>query len=109
MANEFIITTIVGILTGLGGWFTARKKNNADAKMSELDVIEKAIAVWRNIAEDWQKRYDALQQRYDELHERQIEMEKELDGLRIESTRLQKENKRMIQKITNIGLNENKA
>lgn len=106
MANEFIITTIVGILTGLGGWFSARKKNNADARMSELDVVEKAIAVWRQMSEDMQKRYDDLRKRYDSLLERQNAIEDELQGLREDNHRLSRENKTLVNKLKKYSPND---
>lgn len=38
-------------LTGFVAWFFARRKNNADAKKSELDNVEDAIAIWREMAQ----------------------------------------------------------
>lgn len=97
--NEFLVTTIVGVLTGLGGWFTARKKNKAETKITELDVVEKAITVWRHLSEDLQKRYDELQKRYDTVSQRQILIEKELDALRGDNERLSRENKELVKKL----------
>lgn len=106
MVNEFIITTIVGILTGLGGWFSARKKNSAETKITELEVVEKAVTVWRQMSEDMQKRYDDLRKRYDSLLERQNAIEDELQGLREDNHRLMRENKTLINKLKKYNPND---
>lgn len=54
-------------LTGAATWFVARRKNNADASASELDNVEKALAIYRGIVHD--------------LHDKIKELEAELDRL----------------------------
>jgi len=53
---EIIVTAIAGVITAFGGafagWFFTRKKNNAEAEISELDGVEKAIKIWRETAEN---------------------------------------------------------
>lgn len=97
--NEFFITTIVGIATGVGGWLTARKRNQAETRITELDVVEKAITVWRNMSDELQKRYDELQKRYDLIHQQQLAIELELDGFRRDNEKLSRENKELIKKL----------
>jgi DNA primase large subunit len=49
-----------GTITGLVGWILARRKNMADAQKSELDVVEQAIGIWREMTEEFKKEIDAL-------------------------------------------------
>ena len=49
---------ILALSTGIGSffsalvtWFFTRRKNNAEAKKSELDNVENAIAIWREMAQ----------------------------------------------------------
>lgn len=55
--NEVLLTAIVGVLTSLGTWFAARRKNLADTQTSELDNVEKAVKFYREQLEDIAKRW----------------------------------------------------
>ena len=90
--TEFFINTLVAVLTGIAGYFTGRRKNVADARITEMDAVEKAISIWRNLSENQQARYDTLIIKVDQ-------MEKELDGLREDNARLRRENKELIRQI----------
>lgn len=93
--NEFVISTIVGILTGVGGWFAARERNRAETKISELDAVEKAVKVWRELSEE-------LQTRYDQLLATQVELEKEMLELRSKMSTLKRENEQLKKKVTTL-------
>ncbi len=93
--NEFVVSTIVGILTGIGGWIVARRKNKAETKITELDAVEKAVKVWRDLSEELQKRYDNVQKKLQE-------MEMEMEGLRHDCYQLSQENKELIKKLKKI-------
>jgi len=104
--NEFIITTLVGVFTALGGWVAGRKKNIAERRITEFEAVEKAITVWRNLGEDAQRRYDEIQKRYDAVITRQLEIEKELTGLREDNARLSRENRELIRKLKKLEYKE---
>ena len=46
--NPFLLT----IAGGFSGWFFGRRKQKAEAFQSELEAIEKAVGIWREIAQD---------------------------------------------------------
>ena len=50
--NEGILTAGLTILTGVGTWFAARRKNLADVQSSELENVEKAVKFYREQLED---------------------------------------------------------
>ncbi|MEJ5316780.1 MAG: hypothetical protein WHS63_07215 [Tenuifilum sp.] len=64
---EVAISLASNIITASVTWLLARRKNIADArkaeaeaKASELDVIEDAIKIWRELAEDLKKEVQRL-------------------------------------------------
>jgi hypothetical protein len=49
-------------ISALITWLFARRKNNAEADKSELDVVDKAIEIWRTLAQDLNKELVTLRQ-----------------------------------------------
>jgi len=45
---QSVVPTFIGALSG---WLFARRKQKAEARQSELDTVEKAVAIWREVAE----------------------------------------------------------
>lgn len=80
-----ILTTIAGAFSG---WFFGRKKQQAEVVMNELEAVEKAVSIWRQIAQDLQKEM-ALQS------EQINQMRTEIDALRSDNKRLYLELKRI--------------
>lgn len=64
-----------GSLTGVFTWFftrkTTQKTERIAAKSSELDNVEKAVEIWRNLAENLEKRVADLQE---EIHALRMEL-----------------------------------
>jgi peptidoglycan hydrolase CwlO-like protein len=90
--NEMIINALTGITTATITWYAARRKNKAETYVSELDAVERAVKVWRELGEGMQKKYEAL---HDE-----IEMLRgEIKVLREDNKELKKENQRLLQQI----------
>lgn len=81
------IVKIVGGLAGGGalGWFFSRKKTNADARGSEIDNVEKVIAIWRETAEK-------LKASNDELVKEVHSLRQDVDYLREELSVMHREN-----------------
>ena len=97
--TEYIITTIISILSGVAGWVVARRKNLAEARITELDAVEKAVTVWRELSEQLQRKYEQLLQRQDDL-------EKEMQLIRKDNRELKAKNKELIQKLKILSGNE---
>lgn len=48
-----ILTTVVpSAITSALGYYYGKRKNNADASSSELDNVEKALAIYRGMVKD---------------------------------------------------------
>src|SRR5688572_29259439 len=90
--NEMIINALTGITTATITWYAARRKNNAESYVSELDAVERAVKVWRELGEGMQKKYEAL-------HEEIQMLRGEVKVLREENLELKKENQHLLQQI----------
>jgi peptidoglycan hydrolase CwlO-like protein len=90
--NEMIVNGLTGITTATITWYAARRKNKAETYVSELDAVERAVKVWRELGEGMQKKYEALH--------KEIEMLRgDVQVLREENRELKKENQRLVQQI----------
>lgn len=79
--KEVVANIIVAFSTAAITWFFARKKQAAEVKTNELDNVEKAIVIWRGIAEDLGKKVDMLTAKCEVLSQ-------EIDALRKENQSL---------------------
>ncbi|WP_336834076.1 hypothetical protein [Sphingobacterium siyangense] len=98
-----IITTLVAAFSG---WFFGRRKQTAEAAQSELEAIEKAVTIWREIAQDLKKE---LGEQSLLLAEQSLQIQKlqeEIGTLRRDNARLLSELKQ-IKKVQNQQSNEN--
>lgn len=51
---------LASFATGVGAWLLARRQQRAEVAASELDLVEKAIAIWRRQGEDLGKQVEDL-------------------------------------------------
>ncbi len=82
-----IITMVVGYLLGKRKQDAETKVTEAQASSSELDATEKAVAIWRNLAQDLKKEVDELRLLINELREENLKLKEEISHLksRVES------------------------
>ena len=87
--ESWVQTLITGLGAAGGGsfftWIFARKKTNAEAKGSEIDNVEKVIAIWRETAEK-------LKASNDELVKEVHSLRQDVDDLRAELSVMHREN-----------------
>ena len=82
--TSWIAPTLTAIGSGFATYVFARRKNNADAKKSELDNVEQAISIWKGIAADLEGRFMAMQKQVND-------MQKEIMKLEIENEKYKSE------------------
>ena len=63
--ENIIISTSVGVVTGLLGFIGGRAKNKAEAKQAYSDALSKDISSLRLIIESWQEHADSLELQVD--------------------------------------------
>lgn len=76
--SETIITGIVSVATGLIGYFTGKKKSDAEANGQTIDNVEKALAIYKDIIDDMKARYD---KEIADLKSKLLEYEKHINQL----------------------------
>jgi predicted RNase H-like nuclease (RuvC/YqgF family) len=113
--NTELISLILNIVFGGGFLLTAvtlraqKKKADAEAKNSELDNVQEAIKIWREMAESLKAERDEYKQSYAEVLRHNSEMEEQVEAIRKELTRLTNINSKMVKlldKITAENLSE---
>lgn len=87
-----------GVLVSFIEWLRNRKKDDATAKLTDVQTLQAKLAYMESIHESLQKHNDNLQKDYDELEERHravrkrvTELEEELDRVRRSAAQTQAE------------------
>jgi peptidoglycan hydrolase CwlO-like protein len=86
--TEILLPALTAIIGAASSWFLARRKVKAEAVNTELDAIEKAVSIWRQLSEGLKAELDVLKNQYAEVH-------KELEQLRQENLQLKRKIKEM--------------
>lgn len=97
--NEVVLTAIVGVLTSLGTWFAARRKNLADTQTSELDNVEKAVKFYREQLEDIAKRWKEATDEANTMNVLYKQALKDLSQLEERFNKLADENRALIEEL----------
>lgn len=85
---ELIISGAIGIATAIVGYLLGKKKQDAETRVteaqaqhSELDATEKAVAIWRGLAEDLKREVDELRILVNELRSENDRLRQEIEHL----------------------------
>lgn len=97
--SEVIVTAIVGILTSVGTWFAARRKNLADVHTSELDNVDKAVKFYREQLDDIATRWKAATEEATKMNELYRKAISDLNSLEIRFNKLADENRALIEEL----------
>ena len=79
--KEFI-TYLIPVATALIGYLFAAKKNNAETNVLELEAVEKAVRIWRELAGDLKKEVEELRKQVNELIEENQTLTEEINKLK---------------------------
>lgn len=93
------LENIISALSAGGATYIfTRRKQTAEAQSNELENVQKAIAIWRQSAQDLKAEFDSLQKEYDQLqeivrklHEERDELKKQIGALKVENEQLRKQ------------------
>lgn len=69
---------VLSLLTFLGGWVSGRRKTSAEAQFKEVEAIEKAVKIWRELALDLRKEVDELKELVSEMRVENIKLKEEI-------------------------------
>lgn len=56
--KEFLIPVLTTFVGALVGWFFSRPKEKAELQTSELDNVDKAVKIYREMIEDLGRKYE---------------------------------------------------
>lgn len=88
-----------GLIVTLVTLRSTRLKAKAEAKGSELDNVQEAITIWREMAENLKCELEASRKKYEESTE---QMQKEVESLRLAIGRLTSVNNKMVKLLDKI-------
>ena len=87
MADELISGIIAGgtgIITGIAGYIFGNRQRTAQARGSELDNVEKAVAIWQGLAEDLRQEVAGMKSEIIKLRDENNRLESEISVLRLQ-------------------------
>lgn len=90
MDYSWIWATLASAGASFVTWVFTRRKQTAEAEGSELDNVEKAVAIWRQTAEDLHKEINELRQQITDLRRQIDELQSENDRLIREIEKIKK-------------------
>ena len=100
-----LIITLSGLIpiSSLLTWLFARRKNRAEAQQSELDVVEQAIRIWREMSEELRAELKASTTIIEGLRAKVDELAQENQALRLEVAKLRCTNTRIVKALEKIN------
>lgn len=93
---EIITWFVSSVLTGVSTWFFSRKKQAKEVEALELDLVERAVKIWREMSEELKKRVDDLAGTVEKLQDENGALRGEVKTLRKENTTLSTKVKKFI-------------
>ena len=75
------LTAVGVILTAVIGWLLGKRKASADARSTEMDSVDKAITIWRELAQDFKTEVEELRSEVSQLREENNKLTKEVNRL----------------------------
>jgi len=66
--NEILMTTVPAVITGILTYILSRKKQQQETKANELDNVQKALEVYRQIIQDLKTDLQETQSKVEELN-----------------------------------------
>lgn len=88
--KELVITTLFSVITGLAGWIAGRRKNVAQTRTIELDNIEKAVEIWRQLAESYAEKLQVMQADINKISIENYQLRQSVDQIGGENDKLKR-------------------
>ncbi len=97
--SEVLIGGTASLIAAVITWFFSRKKQSAEVESTELDNVNKATSIWRELAEDLKKQVDDLREGQQRIFEENSLLREEVVKLEKKVHLLTSENKKLRQLI----------
>lgn len=102
---NWVAAGIGSALTAIWSWFRQRKRDAAEIRTAEIENVEKAITIWRNLAQDMRQRVDELTAQVTQLNAKVDHLNAENESLKVKMLMLEDENIRLEQEIKELKAN----
>ena len=80
--TSILAPLLSAIAIALVGYVLGRRKQASEAALNEIQATEKAIAIWRQLAQDFQKEILELKDVVDELKQENARFKHEINSLK---------------------------
>lgn len=97
--NELIFTAIVSAVTGIAGWFAARRQNLAEVRSTEIDNLEKAVKYYREIFEDMASRHKTTIEELDYVTKNMEDLKKQVQDLTMQIKMMEDTNATLLEEL----------
>lgn len=85
--QPYIGEAITALIGGVAGWFFTRKKQHAELQANELDNVDKAVKIYREVADDLAKQLKTAITELNEAKQTIKELEQKVEALTYELTK----------------------
>lgn len=65
--NEVVIAALSGLALGLAPYLYSLRKERQLIRTNELDNVQKAVGIWRNLSQELEDKVKELQERIEEI------------------------------------------
>lgn len=67
LLDKVIIAGLSGLAVGLAPWLYTLRKENQGVKNDELDNVQKAVEIWRNLSQELEEKVRMLQEKIENI------------------------------------------
>ncbi|SDE79729.1 cell wall anchor protein [Riemerella columbipharyngis] len=85
--QQYISEALTAVIGGFFGWFFTRKKQQEELRASELDNVDKAVRIYREMIEDLSGQLKTAITELDEAKATIKELEQKVEALTVELTK----------------------
>ncbi len=118
MLSDLLLIIVPSLITALTTWFLSRRKYQAEAKSNELDNLEKAVKIWRELSEDLEKRLKTdihqlrdeninIQERFTTVLAENEALKEQMSALEIQLKEARQENQKLLEELQKFNNNYN--
>lgn len=77
-----LLSYLIPVVLYILGWASGRRKSKAETELVEMQATEKAVAIWRQLAQDLKTEVKELRTLVDELKEENEKLQEEINQLK---------------------------
>ncbi|KAF5060794.1 hypothetical protein SDC9_23461 [bioreactor metagenome] len=114
--NEFLLVSLPSAFTAIITWLLSRRKYKAETTTNELDNVEKAAKIWRELSEDLEKRLkdeirelreenSTIQDRFNTVLQENKALKEQMSSLEKQLKEARSENRKLLDELKKFNKN----